>query len=168
MRREQEKNRIDEQQREKMQKAPETDVQEDVSYMDKHASLKMGFYFFFFLYCCYKGHYFMTEKLNERLALKEGRALEYEQEKFERYKKTWAGKLFGRDETQAPIKTKIGGYWALQDLNRHPFGSESLHTHYYLLFFGSSLSPDVGPLTLGKMQKAQGILKRSSEGKQYI
>ena len=40
--------------------------------------------------------------------------------------------------------------------------------HYYLLYFGGTLCPDVCPLTLMKMMKAMKLLQRSSEGKQYI
>ena len=60
----------------------------------------------------------------------------------------------GASDAHAPIKTKIGGKWQLKDLDGNPFGSDSLNGHYYLLFFGSTLSPDVCPLTLGKIQKA--------------
>lgn len=62
----------------------------------------------------------------------------------------------------------MGGEWQLKDLSGKSFGSEELESHYYLLYFGSSLCPDVCPLTLMKMQKAQRILSRSNEGKQYI
>ncbi len=56
----------------------------------------------------------------------------------------------------------------MQDLNGKPFGSEELSGKYYLLYFGGSLCPDVCPFTLMTMQKAQRIINKSSEGKQYV
>jgi len=53
-------------------------------------------------------------------------------------------------------------------LDGRPFGSKDLKGHYYLLFFGSTLCPDVCPFTLRKLMKAIHILKGTSEGKQYI
>lgn len=66
------------------------------------------------------------------------------------------GRVFGVHET--PQERKIGGEWQLKDLQGKKFGSYDLESHYYLLYFGSSLCPDVCPLTLMKMQKAQRIL----------
>lgn len=62
---------------------------------------------------------------------------------------------------------KIGGPWMLKDCNGRDFGSVNLSGHYYLLYFGFSLCPDVCPLSLMKMNKAIRKIKQSSEGKQY-
>ena len=43
-----------------------------------------------------------------------------------------------------------------------------MHGFYYLLFFGSTLCPDVCPLTLAKIMKSVQIIQRKPEGKQYI
>lgn len=74
----------------------------------------------------------------------------------------------GATDQRAPKKARVGGAWQLKTIEGEPFGSESLKGHYYLLYFGGTLCPDVCPLTLHKMQKAQMMLNRSSEGKQYI
>lgn len=66
---------------------------------------------------------------------------------------------------EAPIKNQIGGQWQLQDLDERDFGSRNLEGHYYLLYFGGTLCPDVCPITLMKMQKAQRILNRTASGK---
>jgi protein SCO1/2 len=70
--------------------------------------------------------------------------------------------------TRPDSEIQIGGSWQLRDINGRKFGSSSLEGHYYLLFFGTTLCPDVCPLTLMKMVKAQRSLNRSSEGKQFI
>lgn len=63
---------------------------------------------------------------------------------------------------------KMGGHWMLKDLYGQPFGSKNLQGSYYLLFFGTSLCPDICPLTLNNIMKAKRRLARSSEGKSYI
>ena len=63
---------------------------------------------------------------------------------------------------------KIGGYWALKDLNGKDFSSYKLKGNYYILYFGFSLCPDVCPYSLMKMSKAVRKLKQSSEGKEFF
>lgn len=63
---------------------------------------------------------------------------------------------------------KIGGYWALKDLNGKDYSSLKLSGSYYVLYFGFSLCPDVCPLSLMKMNKAVRKIKDSNEGKQYF
>lgn len=82
------------------------------------------------------------------------------------------GKIGGPDESQenenieGGIKrTSLGGHWKLRTLDGRPFGSENLAGHYYLLYFGSTLCPDVCPFTLRSMMKSITILKGTSEGK---
>ena len=72
-----------------------------------------------------------------------------------------------RDE-QSPESLNIGGNWQLLDLEGRKYSSDMLRGHYYLIYFGSSLCPDVCPLTLNKICKARRIINRSNEGKQYI
>lgn len=60
-----------------------------------------------------------------------------------------------------------GGEWMLRDLNKSRFGSLNLRGSYYMLFFGSTLSPDVTPLTVMKMVNASKAIERSKES-QYI
>lgn len=108
----------------------------------------------------------MRERLQERIARKEGRLDEYLETNHNKKVNSLKGKILGVHET--PQQQKIGGEWQLKDLHGKKFGTDDLESHYYLLYFGSSLCPDVCPLTLMKMQKAQRILNRSNEGKQYI
>ena len=56
----------------------------------------------------------------------------------------------------------------LKTLDGREFGSHDLQGHYYLIFFGSTLCPDVTPFTLRTLMKAVRIIKNTSEGKQYI
>lgn len=69
---------------------------------------------------------------------------------------------------EAPVKLQFGGPWQLKDLNGKPFGSQQLSGNYYLVYFGSSLCPDICPFALMNMQKALRIISQSSEGQQYI
>ena len=64
--------------------------------------------------------------------------------------------------------TSLGGHWQLKTLDGQPFSSHDLAGRYYLLFFGSTLCPDVTPFTLRTLMKAINVLKNTSEGKQYI
>ena len=73
MRREQEKNRIDQEQREKLKKPIETDTAEDVSFQDNHVTFKTIAFCAGFLYACWRGHCWMREKQEARQAFKEGR-----------------------------------------------------------------------------------------------
>ena len=68
-----------------------------------------------------------------------------------------AGMLDEEDLTKLTEKqkiNKIGGPWNLEDTNGKSFGHLSLQGHYYVLYFGFSLCPDVCPLSLMKMSKA--------------
>ena len=81
------------------------------------------------------------------------------------------GKIGGGDTDQVDggiTSTSLGGAWTLRNLDGRRFGSEDLAGHYYVLFFGGTLCPDICPLTLMKIMKALRLLQRSSEGKQYI
>lgn len=67
----------------------------------------------------------------------------------------------GKTEIDGGInKTSLGGDWQLVDLEGRPFGSEQLKGNYYLLFFGSTLCPDVCPFTLMKIMKVHRQLER--------
>ena len=66
MKREQQKNQIEQEHREKLKKAPELDSAEDVSFQGSHATLKYFAFFIAFCTCWYKGHKFMTELTNKR------------------------------------------------------------------------------------------------------
>jgi protein SCO1 len=57
----------------------------------------------------------------------------------------------GVREEESPLKKQIGGRWSLKDLEGKEFSSDTLWGHYYLIYFGGSLCPDVCPLTLMKM-----------------
>ena len=63
---------------------------------------------------------------------------------------------------------QIGGDWGLKDLQGKPFSSDKLAGSYYVLFFGSTLCPDICPLTLMKIMKAKRRHERNSEGKTYL
>ena len=81
------------------------------------------------------------------------------------------GKIGGAEEGEIDggiASTSLGGAWTLRDLDGKRFGSDDLYGHYYILFFGGTLCPDICPLTLMKIMKALKLLQRSSEGKQYI
>jgi protein SCO1/2 len=67
--------------------------------------------------------------------------------------------------TEDEKKIRIGGYWALKDLDGNDYSSYKLEGSYYLLFFGFSLCPDVCPLSLMKMTKAVNKIRNSNEGK---
>ena len=142
------------------------DAKDDVSFQDNYMYLKVVGISIIFGIIAYQGHLAMKNRLEMRIARKEGRLDEYLEQKHRSELKSLKGKIFGVQET--PKEQKIGGEWELKDLQGKTFGSEDLENYYYLLYFGSSLCPDVCPLTLMKMQKAQRILSRSNEGKQYI
>lgn len=142
------------------------DAKDDVSFQDNYMYLKVVAWSTLFGILAYQGHLVMKDRLQQRIARKEGRLDEYLELKHKKQVNSLRGKIFGVQET--PKEQKIGGDWELKDLKGKNFGTDDLESHYYLLYFGSSLCPDVCPLTLMKMQKAQRILNRSNEGKQYI
>ena len=78
------------------------------------------------------------------------------------------GKIGGGDEDGLDggiSKTHVGGNWILKDLNGNPFSNKDLEGRYYLMYFGSTLCPDVCPLTLAKIMKTLRTLSKTSEGK---
>ena len=73
------------------------------------------------------------------------------------FRRRWFGKIGGGDEDGIDggiINTSIGGSWQLKTISGKPFGSEDLHGNYYLIYFGSTLCPDVCPFTLHNLMKA--------------
>ena len=125
------------------------DAKEDVSFQDNYMYLKITAISIVFGFIAYQSHLIMTDRLNQMKARKEGRLDEYLEERYNVKKNSLRAKVFG--EPEAPKNIKIGGQWQLYDLNGRKLSSESLSGHYYLLFFGSSLCPDVCPITLMKM-----------------
>ena len=69
--------------------------------------------------------------------------------------------------TEEEKKIRIGGYWALKDLEGNDFSSYKLEGSYYLLFFGFSLCPDVCPFSVMKMTKVCNKIRNSNEGKYF-
>ena len=111
------------------------------------------------------GNKFMFQKINKRKARIDGRLDEYLEEEEDRKNKGLIRQVFGKigggeaaNETEGIINASLGGDWTLRDLNGKRFGSEDLAGHYYLLYFGGTLCPDVCPLTLMKMMKAMKLL----------
>lgn len=103
IRAEQNRNRIDQEQREKLKKAPEMDTAEDVSFQDNYMYLKWLFFSTLFGAAVYQTHKAIQERFNLRQARLEGRLLEYEQMKYEKRKQSLRGKVFGVEQ-DAPIK----------------------------------------------------------------
>ncbi len=103
IRAEQNRNRIDQEQREKLKKAPEMDTAEDVSFQDNYMYLKWLFFSTLFGAAVYQTHKAIKERFNLRQARLEGRLLEYEQMKYEKRKQSLRGKVFGVEQ-DAPIK----------------------------------------------------------------
>ena len=162
---------VEEEHREKTQKAPEFDAEEDTSFQGKFMFLKICAYSSIFVYICFLGNKMMFKKIDQRKARIEGRLDEFLQEEEDRKNKGLVRQVFGKIGGGEAIvedgidKTSLGGTWMLKDLNGKPFGSADLAGHYYLIYFGGTLCPDVCPLTLMKIMKAQKILQRSAEGK---
>ena len=128
-----------------------------------------------FIFGCYQLNVMMLHKLKKRYARREGRLDEFlQQEELEKQKsftRRWFGKVGGGEEDGIDggiVHTTLGGDWELKTLNGQRFGSANLSGHYYLMYFGSTLCPDICPLTLHTLMKALSILKNTSEGKQYI
>lgn len=70
--------------------------------------------------------------------------------------------------SEKELINKLGGYWALKDINGNDYSSMKLRGSYYLLYFGYTLCPDVCPLSVQKMDKVMTKIKRSSEGKEFF
>ena len=128
-----------------------------------------------FVAACYKLNAMMLYKLQKRHARNAGQLDEFLQEEEKQKEQGFIRRKFGKigggaDEgIDGGIKnTSIGGAWELKTLDGHEFGSKNLAGRYYLIFFGSTLCPDVCPFTLRTLMKSIRILKQTSEGKQYI
>ena len=125
-----------------------------------------------FAFFCFYGNQWLLSKLATRQARIEGRLDEHLAEQ-EAYREKGLGRrVFGKiggggeDQTDGGIaSTTLGGAWTLRDLDGKRFGSADLEGHYYLLFFGGTLCPDICPLTLMKIMKALKLIQRKSEGK---
>ena len=128
-----------------------------------------------FVLCVFKLNSVLNVRVMRRKARMAGTLDEQlEQEERDKDKKLFR-KVFGKigggheDGIDGGIyQTHVGGSWILKDLNGKDFSNQDLLGKYYLLFFGSTLCPDVCPLTLAKMMKTMRMLKNTSEGKQYI
>ena len=125
-----------------------------------------------FVGCVYKLNGIMLHKLKKRHARIEGNLDAFlEEEEKERAKgfiRRNFGKIGGGDDDglEGGIKlTSIGGAWNLKTLDGNPLGSKDLEGRHYLIYFGSSLCPDVCPYTLRSLMKAMRIIKNTSEGK---
>lgn len=131
----------------------EEDHQEDVSYEVNYMYTRLVLMSAFFFAIFYYGHTRIVKLQEERKERFEGRA--------------------SVDPTDPKnLKTDIefaepGGDWTLRDLRNTKFGSLNLRGNYYMLFFGTTLSPDVTPLTVMKMVNACKMIRRSKES-QYI
>ena len=163
---------VEEEHREKTQKAPEFDAEEDTSFQSNFQILKMLGYTSAFVWLCFAGNTWMSRKISQRQARIDGRLDEYLQEEEERKDSGFVRRMFGKigggkagEDLEGIGDSSIGGSWNLRDLNGKPFGSKDLAGHYYLLYFGGTLCPDVCPLTLMKIMHAMKLLRRSSEGK---
>ena len=99
LQRQQAKDRIDQQQREKIQQAPEMDAKDDVSFQDNYMYLKVVAWSTLFGVLAYQGHLVMKDRLQQRIARKEGRLEEYLEQKHKKQVNSLRGKIFGVHET---------------------------------------------------------------------
>jgi len=154
------RERFEQEQLDKEKKAPEEeDHQEDVSYEVNYMYLRLIGGSTIFFGVCYYMHTRIMKLREERRERFAGRASVYKDpEDPETLKKM---------TEQEVAYAEPGGEWLLRDLKGKRFGSHNLRGHYYLLFFGHTLSPDVTPLTVMKMTNACKRIKRSKES-QYI
>jgi len=128
-----------------------------VSFESNYQFLKVLSYTCIFVYAMYKGNQYMQRRLQRRQARLDGRLDEFLAAEDKERKKGLKYKILGdlgHREVDGIAKTSLGGDWELIDLDGRPFGSRDLKGHYYLLFFGSSLCPDVCPLTMMTIMKA--------------
>ena len=87
---------VDEEQREKTQKAPEFDAEEDTSFESNFQFLKVLAYTSAFAYACFMGNRLMFQRINQRKARIEGRLDEFLQEEEERKNQGLIRQVFGR------------------------------------------------------------------------
>ena len=149
----------------KTQQGLEDDHEEDVSFEGRHQFLKIFIFTSIFVFTCYKLHNAMLFRLKKRHARNEGTLDEFLAEEEKEKESSFIRRNFGKigggedDGIDGGIKhTTIGGDWQLKTLDNKPFGSKDLAGRYYLIYFGSTLSPDVVPFTLHTLMKALRIL----------
>mmetsp|Transcript_31473 Transcript_31473/g.41680 ORF Transcript_31473/g.41680 Transcript_31473/m.41680 type:complete len:177 (+) Transcript_31473:163-693(+) len=166
------KQKQDEEMNRKTQEALDFDHEEETSYEGRFMYVKAFVFTSFFVFCCYHLNVNMLYKLQKRHARNEGVLDEFLQHEEEQKKRglirRTLGKIGGGEDEgiDGGIKnTSLGGHWKLRTLDGRPFSSHDLAGRYYLIFFGSTLCPDVCPFTLRTLMRAIKILKNTSEGK---
>ena len=146
----------------KTQQGITDDHEEDVSFEGRHMYLKFFIFTSIFAYTFYTLHNAMLLRLKKRHARNMGTLDEFLQEEEDEKESSFFRRNFGKmigggeeDGIDGGIEhTTIGGDWLLKTLDGQPFGSKDLAGRYYLIYFGSTLSPDVCPFTLHTIMKA--------------
>ena len=156
----------------KTQEDPEFDHEEETSFQDNYMYVKFFIFTCIFVYTCYRINGMMLRRLQKRHARVNGYLDEFlqaeEAEKEKGFIRRTFGKIGGGEEDGIDggiVHTSIGGDWSLKTLDGKPFGSQDLEGKYYLIYFGSTLCPDVCPFTLRTLMKAINRIKNTSEGK---
>ena len=72
----------------------------------------------------------------------------------------------GKQESDLPVNTRLGGEFTLTDQNGEPFSQAALNGKVTILFFGYTHCPDICPAVLARVAQVYRKLEEAGEADQ--